>query len=89
MGTTRLLQLNFAVDFSPMTNHVNHDDLLLAQDLVQDAIVTDTEFEESRKLARQGFRLDHIHIRSQPIHSRYDSATDWFIETLQLVRGGV
>lgn len=88
-GRSYEFQLSFTIDYSSMTNHVNHDHPLIAEDLVQDAIVTDTELEESGELARQCFGLNHVDIRSQPIHSCNDSAADCFVETLQLVKSGI
>ena len=55
--------LSLPIDFSAMANFVNHDNLFIVKNLVDDAVIAHTQLVESCQITREWLWSDVIKIR--------------------------
>ena len=55
--------LSLPIDFSAMANFVNHDNLFIVKNLVDDTVIAHTQLVESCEVAREVLWSDVIKIR--------------------------
>jgi hypothetical protein len=77
-----LFVLSSAIDFAPMSDLMNYNHLFSVKNLVNDAVVTNAELVQSRKVAFIRFWSDVIEIRGEPIDTLGDSASNRFVQSL-------
>src|SRR5947209_1763883 len=70
-------QSPFPINLAAMTDHVNHDKLLVVKHLIKDTVVADTKLVQSCKTARHRFRVNIVQILSQPIDTLNDTPANW------------
>ncbi len=65
-----------------MSDHVNQNSSIIPQKVVQNAVITHPEFEQSRKIISYGLRSDLFNVLRQPIESFQDSLRYWRVKAL-------
>ena len=59
-----------------MPDRMNHDDLFLVKKLINNAVLTHTEFIQPNEVTRQSFQPGRVQISSQPVDALNDATAD-------------
>ena len=86
-GAYSVFFLPLSVDFSAMLDLMNHDDVLIVKNLVDDAIIAYAEFVESCKVGCERLWSNVAQIGGEPIDTFGDSAGNGFIQSLKVTSG--
>src|SRR5262249_2234481 len=74
------------IDFATVADHVNHNDLLLPEDLIDDPIITDTQLEKASEFPGQRFGLNFIQLPCQPVNSFKKPPSSFLVQPGKLAR---
>lgn len=68
-----------------MPNRMNHDQLFVMNEFVDNPVVTDSQLEQSFKLPCEGFELKLRQIVCQPMYSLDDSPGHRLVQSCQVL----
>jgi hypothetical protein len=87
--TARIFILSLPIDFAPMSDLMDHNDLFVVKNLVNDAVIANAEFVQSRKVAFIRLWSNVVQICGEPIDTLSDSTGNRFIQSLQFAGSGL